>query len=64
MERCLGLLYMIDMSRENPGSQLDILKNELSTFSKELVSRPSVYIANKMDLPESEVFHAHGDTTI
>ncbi|KAL0274297.1 UNVERIFIED_CONTAM: hypothetical protein PYX00_006754 [Menopon gallinae] len=54
VERCLGLLYMIDMSRENPSSQLDILKNELSSFSKELLSRPSVYIANKMDLPESQ----------
>lgn len=52
-ERCRGLLFILDMSLDNPWEQLETLQYELTQFSKELANRPQLVIANKMDLPES-----------
>lgn len=54
-ERCAGLLYVVDMSQEKPWQQIEMLAKELSAFSKDLAARPLAVVANKMDLPESQV---------
>nr|CAG4644164.1 EOG090X0ACU [Lepidurus arcticus] len=54
IERCLCLLYVIDMAQVSPWDQVDSLKFELGQFSKDLVERPSAIVANKMDLPEAQ----------
>lgn len=53
-ERCMALLYVLDMSINEPWTHYDILQFELSQFSKDLKSRPQLIIANKMDLPKAE----------
>ncbi|XP_055640114.1 mitochondrial ribosome-associated GTPase 2 [Toxorhynchites rutilus septentrionalis] len=53
-ERCNVLLFVIDVSLEEPWNHYNTLVHELSMFSEELASRPRVIIANKIDLPEAE----------
>ncbi|XP_966382.1 mitochondrial ribosome-associated GTPase 2 [Tribolium castaneum] len=53
-ERCTALLYIIDLSLDKPWQYLHTLQYELSQFSKHLLERPQLVIANKIDLPEAE----------
>ncbi|XP_015118360.1 mitochondrial ribosome-associated GTPase 2 isoform X1 [Diachasma alloeum] len=53
-ERCAALLFMLDVSLEEPWDQLDILRNEISQFSDRLNQRPKLVIANKIDIPGAE----------
>jgi len=54
IERCLCLIYVIDLSVENPWNQLVQLRYELNQYQPGLASRPSLLVCNKMDLPGSE----------
>ena len=52
------LLFIIDMAGvdgRNPVDDYRNLKKELKLYSAELAVRPSMVVANKMDLPEAEV---------
>ena len=52
------LLFVIDMAGvdgRNPVDDYRNLKKELKLYSTELAVRPSMVVANKMDLPEAEV---------
>ncbi|XP_040164531.1 mitochondrial ribosome-associated GTPase 2 [Anopheles arabiensis] len=53
-ERCNALLFVIDVSADEPWVHYHTLLHELSMFSEELVTRPRFIIANKVDLPEAE----------
>ncbi|XP_058452620.1 mitochondrial ribosome-associated GTPase 2 [Malaya genurostris] len=53
-ERCSVLLFVVDVSLEEPWHHYHTLVHELSMFSEELVGRPKIIIANKIDLPEAE----------
>lgn len=55
IERCVCLLYMIDTSQPEPWEQLDVLRYELGQYNGDLLSRPSGIVANKMDMPQSEL---------
>ena len=50
IERNKVLLFMIDCSDENPGSTLDILKDEIISFNKDLVLKPMIVCKTKMDI--------------
>ncbi|RZC32834.1 mitochondrial ribosome-associated GTPase 2, partial [Asbolus verrucosus] len=67
-ERCTALLYIIDLSQHEPWQHLQILQHELSQFSKYLLERPQLVIANKIDLPEAnenlELIKEHTDLKI
>lgn len=52
-ERCSALLYVLDISLQEPWNHLKILRNELRLFSPELLERPQLVIANKIDIAES-----------
>ena len=52
-ERCNTLLFIVDVSCDEPWNHYFTLINELSKFSDELVNRQKILIANKMDLPEA-----------
>lgn len=56
IERCAALLFIIDLSQNEPWTQYDILRNEIEQFNRKLLRRPTLLIANKIDLPESKVF--------
>ncbi|XP_018322307.1 mitochondrial ribosome-associated GTPase 2 isoform X2 [Agrilus planipennis] len=50
IERCSVLLFILDMSLDQPWNSLDILKNELSHYSNNLLQRSQLVVANKIDL--------------
>lgn len=54
-ERCAALLFIIDVTQNEPWTQLEILQYEISQFNEKLNDRPKIVIANKMDLPEAQV---------
>ena len=53
IERCLCLLYVIDMSQNDAFSDLQTLKYELEQYRPGLSSRMSAIIVNKMDIPSA-----------
>ncbi|MBR7065059.1 MAG: GTPase ObgE [Treponema sp.] len=55
ISRTLCLIYMIDCSDPNCFTAYQTLKNELSTFSKELSLKKSIVLCNKIDLDEAMV---------
>lgn len=50
IERTRILLFMVDISSEDPEADLAILKDELRQFSPELLKKPSMLVATKLDL--------------
>lgn len=52
-ERCSALLFIIDLSCEEPWEHFENLKFELGMFSEELLKRPQIIVGNKIDVPEA-----------
>ena len=55
IERCMCLLYIIDLTEPEPWRQLEILEHELREYKDELVERPFAVVGNKIDVPEAQV---------
>jgi GTPase len=56
VERARFMVYVIDMAGVDgrlPHEDYKALKNELKLYRKDLALRPSLVVANKMDLPEA-----------
>lgn len=53
-ERCKALLFIVDVSCEEPWNHFETLKFELAQFSEELANRPQIIVANKIDLPAAD----------
>ncbi|XP_013402100.1 mitochondrial ribosome-associated GTPase 2 [Lingula anatina] len=53
IQRCSCLLYVLDLSQEEPWQQLKDLKYELEQFETGLSERPHAIIGNKIDLPKA-----------
>lgn len=53
VERCAALLFIVDMSCQEPWKHFETLRFELSQFSDQLMERPHVIVANKIDVPEA-----------
>ncbi|XP_071959208.1 mitochondrial ribosome-associated GTPase 2-like [Antedon mediterranea] len=54
IERCLCLLYVIDLSQPNTLEQLQHLKYELDQYLPGLAERPHAVVGNKIDIPEAK----------
>lgn len=54
-ERCSVLLFIIDLSCEEPWKHFEQLRFEIGMFSEELLLRPQVIVGNKIDVEESLV---------
>ena len=52
IERCRCLLYVIDISLDNPISYLNMLKKELDLYKPGLSKLPAAIVANKIDILE------------
>ena len=52
IERCRCLLYVIDISLDNPISHLNMLKKELDLYKPGLSKLPAAIVANKIDILE------------
>lgn len=55
IERCICLLYVIDLSEPEPWHQLDDLKYELEQYKEGLSERPHAVIGNKIDVAEAKI---------
>jgi len=53
IQRCLCLVYVIDLASADPWAQLQTLYNELDHYDLSLRRRPSIVLGNKMDLKEA-----------
>jgi GTP-binding protein len=53
IERSKILVYVIDLSSDDPVSDLKTLQNELEEYSSGLSARPSIVVGNKSDLSVS-----------
>lgn len=55
IERCLCLVYVIDLSIDYPWEQLTHLRYELNQYQNGLADRPSLLLGNKIDVPGAVV---------
>lgn len=55
IERCRFLLFVLDISSPEPWTELEHLQYELEQYEAGLSVRPHAIIANKMDLPDSNL---------
>lgn len=49
-ERCAALLFIVDASAPEPWTHYESLQYEMEQFSAELVRRPQIIVANKIDV--------------
>ena len=54
IERCVCLIYVIDLSQPDPVQQFETLKYELEQYQPGLSERPHAVVANKIDLDEAK----------
>ena len=69
IERCICLVFVVDLSSPNPWDQLKVLYNELDQYNSQLRKRPSIVLRNNIDLTEvqnnSEELNKHvGDQSL
>jgi GTPase len=50
VERSRMLVYLVDVSVDDPQKELDTLKSELGSYSPELLRRPSIVVLTKSDI--------------
>ncbi|EGI61218.1 GTP-binding protein 5 [Acromyrmex echinatior] len=55
VERCAVLVFILDVTQNEPWEVLQTLKYEISQFNERLNDRPHIIVANKIDLPDAEV---------
>ncbi|EHB07481.1 GTP-binding protein 5 [Heterocephalus glaber] len=53
IERCLFLLFVVDLSVPEPWTQFEHLKYELEKYKEGLSEKPHAIVANKIDLPQA-----------
>ena len=54
IERCRLIIHVLDMGRDDPISDYEIINNELKQYPGNLELRPQIIVANKMDLDNAE----------
>ena len=55
VERCAALLYLVDLSEEDPAARVHMLHKELASYAVGLAARPRLVVGTKMDLPDAAV---------
>jgi GTPase len=48
--RCRALVLVVDLSSDDPAADLGVLRTELGSFDRTLVTRPSIVVGTKADL--------------
>lgn len=69
VERTRVLVHLLDGTRADPVSDMDVVNEELEAFSPALRSKPQIIAVNKLDLPEvqarrAELAHRLGERGI
>lgn len=53
VERCAVLIFILDLTLDEPWTDLETLQFELNQFNVKLCERPTLVVANKIDLPNA-----------
>jgi GTP-binding protein len=51
LSRCRVLCYVVDLSEDEAAETVGVLREEIAAYDAELVRRPAIIAANKVDLP-------------
>lgn len=54
IERCRLILHVLDMGRDDPINDYEVINKELKDYPGNLEERPQIIIANKMDLDNAQ----------
>ena len=54
IERCRVFLHVLDLTREDPHQDYLKINHELEMYNEELLLRPQIVVANKIDMPGNE----------
>lgn len=54
IERCRVFLHVLDLTREDPYQDYLKINHELEMYNEELLLRPQIVVANKIDMPGNE----------
>ena len=60
VERTRVLLYVLDGAAADPAGDLEAVRREVAEYSGELSGRPSLVVANKVDLPQARRLRERG----
>ena len=55
IERCGLIIHVLDMSREDPINDYEVINDELKKYPGNLENRPQIIVANKMDMDEEHI---------
>lgn len=58
IERCKGIIHIIDISLCNSLELLDLMLFEIEQFSKELLTKRQIIVLNKIDLVDKEIIES------
>ena len=54
IERCRVFVHVLDLTREDPYQDYLKINYELKMYNEDLLNRPQLVVANKIDMPESK----------
>ena len=54
IERCRLIIHVLDMGREDPINDYEVINEELKKYPGNLADRPQIVVANKMDLDNAK----------
>jgi GTPase len=54
IERCRVFLHVLDLTRDNPYQDYLKINHELEMYNEELLLRPQIVVANKIDMPGND----------
>ena len=54
IERCRLIIHVLDMGRQDPIEDFKIINKELEQYPGNLIDRPQIVVANKMDLENAQ----------
>ncbi len=54
IERCRIFLHVVDLTREDPVDDYHKINHELKMYDEDLLKRPQIVVANKIDIPGHE----------
>jgi GTPase len=55
VERCAALLYLVDLSEDDPAGRVRMLHEELASYAAGLAARPRLIVGTKLDLPDAHM---------
>ncbi|MFH1692846.1 MAG: GTPase ObgE [Bacillota bacterium] len=55
IERCRVFLHILDLTRENPYDDYIKINHELEMYNEALLERPQIIVANKIDMPDTNL---------